>query len=74
MVKEAHGLSGLCLPRNRNFGGLTILLMLKQELFMMLGKSCPPTILEEELSAGCTGVSPTLLSRLGKNALKQQVY
>lgn len=51
-----------------------MLLMLKQELFMMLGKSCPPTILEEELAAGRTGVSPTLLSRLGKNALKQQVY
>lgn len=23
MVNETYGLSGLCLPRNRNFGGLT---------------------------------------------------
>ena len=70
MVKEAHGLSGLCLPRNRNSGGLTMLLMLKQELFMMLGKTCPPTIMEEELAAGLTGLSQILLSKLGKSALK----
>lgn len=70
MVKEAHGLSGLCLPRNRNFGGLTMLLMLKQELFVMLGKSYPPTVLKEELGAGLTGLSQTLLSKLAKSALK----
>ncbi|MXQ94755.1 hypothetical protein E5288_WYG010744 [Bos mutus] len=39
-----------------------MLLMLKQELFMMLGKSCPPTILEEELAAGLTGLSQILLN------------
>ena len=70
MVKEAHGLSGLCLPRNRNFGGLTMLLMPKQELFMILGKSYPPTVLKEELGAGLTELSQTLLSKLAKSALK----
>ena len=47
-----------------------MLLMLKQELFMMLGETCPPTILEEELAAGLIGLSQILLSKLGKSALK----
>lgn len=47
-----------------------MLLMPKQELFMILGKSYPPTVLKEELGAGLTELSQTLLSKLAKSALK----